>query len=87
MSTSLDGLMFAVIVGGVGLCILYFRDAYRAWRKHRATALRNEMRMRKLHTDRLVGQDGGPIHNVDHERTADPAPSWTDGAMESDASR
>jgi hypothetical protein len=50
---SLDYLMFAVIVGGIGLCVAYFRDGYVAWRKHRAAVSREEARMRKLHSDRL----------------------------------
>jgi len=54
---SLDYLMFAVIVGGVGLCVAYFRDGYVAWRKHRAAVSREEARMRKLHSDRLGRED------------------------------
>jgi hypothetical protein len=50
---SLDYLMFAVIVGGIGLCVAYYRDGYVAWRKHRAAVSREEARMRKLHSDRL----------------------------------
>jgi hypothetical protein len=45
--------MFAVIVGGIGLCVAYFRDGYVAWRKHRAAVSREEERMQKLHRDRL----------------------------------
>jgi hypothetical protein len=84
MGTSLDYLMFAVIVGGVGLCVAYVRDGYIAWRKHRAAAQRNEMRMRKLHADRLVAQKAAPTQGAQRERTADPASSWTDGAMGND---
>jgi hypothetical protein len=87
MGTSLDYLMFAVIVGGIGLCVAYFRDGYIAWRKHRATAQRNEMRMRKLHAERLVRQEAGPTQSAHGERTADRASSWTDGATDSDAYR
>jgi hypothetical protein len=86
MGMSLDYLMFAVIVGGIGLCVAYVRDGYVAWRKHRAAEQRNEMRMRKLHADRLVRQEAGPTQSA-HERTADPASSWTDGAMGNDAYR
>jgi hypothetical protein len=53
MTMSLDYLMFAVIVSGIGLCVAYFRDGYLAWRKHRAAASREEARMRKLHSARL----------------------------------
>jgi hypothetical protein len=84
MGTSLDYLMFAVIVGGIGLCVAYVRDGYIAWRKHRAAAQRDEMRMRKLHADRLVAQTAGPAQSAHRERTADPASSWTDGAMGND---
>jgi hypothetical protein len=87
MGTSLDYLMFAVIVGGIGLCVAYFRDGYIAWRKHRAAAQRNEIRMRELHAERLVRQEGGPTQSGHRERTADPASSWTDGATDSDAYR
>jgi hypothetical protein len=86
MGTSLDYLMFAVIVGGIGLCVAYVRDGYIAWRKHRAAVQRDEMRMRKLHADRVVSQEPVPTQSV-HKRTADPASSWTDGATESDAYR
>jgi hypothetical protein len=84
MGTSLDYLMFAVIVGGIGLCVAYFRDGYIAWRKHRAAEQRNELRMRKLHADRLVAQKAAPTQNTHRERTADPASSWTGGAMGND---
>ena len=63
MGTSLDYLMFAVIVGGIGLCVAYVRDGYIAWRKHRAAAQRNEMRMRQLHADRLVAQTEEPAES------------------------
>jgi hypothetical protein len=53
MTQSLDYLMFAVIVSGIGLCVAYFRDGYVAWRKHRAAVSREEARMRKLHRERL----------------------------------
>ena len=83
MGTSLDYLMFAVIVGGIGLCVAYVRDGYIVWRKHLAAAQRNEMRMRKLHADRLVRQEAGPTKSA-HERTADPASSWSDRATRND---
>jgi len=86
MGISLDIVMFAVIVGGIGLCVAYFRDGYIAWRRHRAAAQRNEMQMRKLHADRLVGQEPVPAQSA-RERTGDPASSWTDGAMGNDAYR
>ena len=92
MGTSLDYLMFAVIVGGIGLCVAYFRDGYIAWRKHRAAEQRNEMRMRKLHADRLVAQKAAPSQSIHRaptqsphrERTANPSSSWNDGAMGND---
>ena len=87
MGTSLDYLMFAVIVGGIGLCVAYVRDGYVAWRKHRAAAQRDEMRMQKLHAERLVSQEAGSTQNAHRERTSDPASSWTDGSTESDAYR
>jgi hypothetical protein len=68
---SLDYLMFAVIVGGVGLCVAYCRDGYVAWRKHRAAVSREEARMRKLHSDRLGRREE----------------THADGTMGSDASR
>ena len=83
MGTSLDYLMFAVIVGGIGLCVAYFRDGYIAWRKHRAAEQRIEMRMRELHAERLVVQKTGPTQSA-RESTADPASSWTDRAMGND---
>ena len=84
MGTSLDYLMFAVIVGGIGLCVAYVRDGYIAWRKHRAAEQRNEMRMRKLHADRLVAQKVAPNQSPHRERSANPSSSWDDGAMGSD---
>jgi hypothetical protein len=57
MTMSLDYLMFAVIVSGIGLCVAYFRDGYVAWRKHRAAVSREEARMQKLHRDRLVRKE------------------------------
>jgi hypothetical protein len=86
MGTSLDYLMFAVIVGGIGLCVAYVRDGYIAWRKHRAAVQRDEMRMRKLHADRLVSQEAVPTQSA-RERTADPASSWSDASMGNDAYR
>jgi hypothetical protein len=53
MVMSLDDVMFGMIVGGLGLCVAYFRDGYIAWRKHRAAERRIETGMRKLHFDRL----------------------------------
>jgi hypothetical protein len=86
MGASLDYLMFAVIVGGIGLCVAYVRDGYVAWRKHRAAALRIEMRMQELHADRLVTQKTAPAQSA-RKGTADPSSSWTDGAMGNDAYR
>ena len=37
---SLDNILFVVIAGGVGLCVLNFRDEYIAWRDHRAAEMR-----------------------------------------------
>jgi hypothetical protein len=48
---SLDDVLFAVIVGGVGLCAAHFRDEYIGWRKHRAAELRRESNIRALHVD------------------------------------
>ena len=63
MTMSLDYLMFAMIASGIGLCVAYFRDGYRAWRRHRAAVSREEARMRELHRDRLgrkeARADGG----------------------------
>jgi hypothetical protein len=51
MAMSLDDVLFAVIVGGVGLCAAYFRDEYIGWRKRSAAEMRKEMRMRELYID------------------------------------
>jgi hypothetical protein len=50
---SLDDVLIAVIVGGIGLSGAYFRGEYILWRKDRATELRKEISMRKLHIDPL----------------------------------
>ena len=64
MMTSLDNVMFALIVVGVGLCVAYFRDEYIAWRKHRAAELHNETMMRKLHLDRLLRQEADTVRGA-----------------------
>jgi hypothetical protein len=56
---SLDDVMFGMIVGGLVLCVAYFRAGYIAWREHRAAERRNETRMRKLHFDRLSRHEEG----------------------------
>jgi hypothetical protein len=60
MMTSLDNVMFAMIVVGVGVCVAYFRDEFIAWRKLRAAEIHNETMMRKLHFDRLLRQEADP---------------------------
>jgi hypothetical protein len=34
MVMSLDDVLFGVIIGGIGLCAAYFREAYIRWREH-----------------------------------------------------
>jgi hypothetical protein len=62
--SSLDNVMFAMIVIGVGLCVAYFRDEYIAWRKLRAAELHNETMMRKLHLDRLLRQEADTVRGA-----------------------
>jgi len=50
---SLDDVLFGVIVGGVGLCAVYFRDEYMGWRQHRAAEMRKQMSLRELHIARV----------------------------------
>jgi hypothetical protein len=64
MMMSLDYVMFAMIVVGVGLCAAYFRDEYIAWRNLRAAEIHNETMMRKLHLDRLLRQEADPNRGV-----------------------
>jgi hypothetical protein len=49
--TSLDDVLFGVIVGGVGLCAAYFREEYIGWREHKAAEVRKQTSMRALHID------------------------------------
>jgi hypothetical protein len=51
--TSLDDVLFGVIVGGVGLCAAYFREEYIGWREHKAAEVRKQTSMRALHIDRV----------------------------------
>ena len=53
MTMSLDDVLFAVIIGGVGLCAAHFRAEYIRWRAHRAAERRQETSMRELHINRL----------------------------------
>jgi hypothetical protein len=74
MMTSLDNVMFAMIVVGVGLCVAYFRGEYIAWRKLRAAEIHNGTMMRKLHLDRLLRQEADPNRGgVNLEGTANTA--------------
>jgi hypothetical protein len=50
---SLDDVLFGVIVGGVGLCAVHFRDEYMGWREHRAAEMQKQMSMRELHIARV----------------------------------
>jgi hypothetical protein len=52
MVMSLDDVLFAVIVGGVGLCAAYFRGEYIGWQEHRAAEKRREASMRALHIEK-----------------------------------
>jgi hypothetical protein len=70
---SLDDVLFGVIIGGIGLCAAYFRDAYIRWQEHRAAEVRKEMSMRELHINRFSHrEDTDSIRNVlDLEELAD----------------
>jgi hypothetical protein len=62
---SLDDVLFGVIVGGVGLCAVYFRDEYMGWREHRAAEIRKQTSMRELHLASVSHlEDAVPIRSV-----------------------
>lgn len=51
-----DVLLIAVIVGGIGLSIVYVRAEYRSWREQGAAQRRREAALRDLHAARLSEQ-------------------------------
>jgi hypothetical protein len=52
-----DVLLIAVIVGGIGLSVVYVRAEYRSWREHGAAERRREAALRDLHAARLSEQN------------------------------
>jgi len=41
---NLDDVLFAVIIGGIGLCVAHFRGEYIRWREHEAAERRLYLR-------------------------------------------
>jgi hypothetical protein len=73
MVMSLDDVLFGVIVGGVGLCAVYFRDEYIGWRKDSTAEMRKETSTRELYIDRFSNrEDADSIRSaVNLEKIAD----------------
>jgi hypothetical protein len=53
---SLDDVLIAMLVGGIGLSIAYVRAEYRRWRGQGVTEARREIDLRDLHAARLFEQ-------------------------------
>jgi hypothetical protein len=52
-----DDLLIAMIIAGFGLSGIYFRAVFILWRKNQAAERKKEIILRKLHSDRLRGDE------------------------------
>jgi hypothetical protein len=67
---TLDDVLFAVIVAGIGLCAAHFRGEYIRWREHRVAERRMETNMRQLQIHTMSLQEGADsIRHVDDFET------------------
>ena len=66
----LDDLLMAIIMAGIGLSLAYLRAEYVFNRRSKAVARRDELILRELHANRLIGRrwgwrDTGSLHEVE----------------------
>jgi hypothetical protein len=67
---TLDDVLFAVIIAGIGLCAAHFRGEYIRWREHRVAERRMETNMRQLQIHTMSLQEGADsIRHVDDFET------------------
>jgi hypothetical protein len=67
---TLDDVLFAVIVAGIGLCAAHFRGEYIRWREHRVAEGRMETSMRQLQIHGMsLQEDADSIRHLEHFET------------------